>query len=82
MRRGQLFFAVLAAITGIGVAYASQPRDKATAYTYRWHTVNHKIVFTVSIVIAFGRCPPGVGATCLIGTSAAAPTVILQGTFQ
>ena len=83
MKRAQLIFAVLAAVTGIGAAYASQPKESASGVDiYRWKTANGKIVFTVATAIAKARCHVGIHATCLIGTKAGAPTIVLPGTFQ
>jgi hypothetical protein len=83
MGHAQTIFAVIAAVIGIGGAYASQPRGKAANDIYRWHTVNNMVVFSAPIIVAIGRCVPGTAPTCLIGTKAGVgiPTII-YGTFQ
>ncbi|MGO4291947.1 hypothetical protein [Chitinophaga sp. RAB17] len=83
MKRTQMILAALFAVTGIGAAYASQPKVSGPAAIYRWHTVgaNFTTVLTAATAAASLRCNPGSGK-CLIGTSAGLANKTLPGIFH
>ncbi|HEY9258035.1 hypothetical protein [Chitinophaga sp.] len=84
MKRTQIILAALVAITGIGAAYASQPKVSGPAAIYRWHTAgpSFKTVLTAATAVAALRCNPGTAVTCLVGTSASLPNKTLLGIFH
>lgn len=82
MKRTKLIFAVLAAVLGIGGAYASQPKVQTSADQVRWHTVNGSFVVTAYTATAQLRCVGGHDKKCLIGTIAGQFHATLFGTFQ
>jgi len=82
MQRTKLIFAVLAAIVGIGGAYASQPKETKSAQIAKWHTVNGNTALTASTAAAQLRCVGGKHITCLIGTIGGQPYRTLFGTFH
>jgi UDP-N-acetylmuramyl tripeptide synthase len=82
MKRTKLIFAVLAAIVGIGGAYASQPKEQKSAVVARWHTVNGTVTITGSTAFAQQSCKIGSLKKCLIGTINGQIYKTLLGTFQ
>lgn len=84
MKKLQLAFSALAAITGIGGAYASYaPAHNAFAATHNWVTKGGKAVTSLNhttTLTASGRCVTGVITTCLKAVSGGAATIL--GTFQ
>jgi hypothetical protein len=72
MKRFKLAFAVLAAVVGIGGAYASQAKvHTAVNPTLNWYTAGPgKHFFTRATVGQVTQnCTPGTQVTCLIGTT-------------
>ena len=82
MKRVQLIFAVIAAVVGIGAAYAYQPKNTKTYIPYHWYTPGGHFIFFASTVMARQRCINAGVMTCLIGTVIGASPIIILGTFQ
>lgn len=80
MQRTKFIFAVLAAIIGIGGAYASQAKEQKSALMIKWHTVNGTRTVTAPIAFARSACPQGNLITCLIGTVGGQPYITLYST--
>jgi hypothetical protein len=82
MKCAKLFFAVLAAIIGIGGAYAFQPKGGKNAILARWYTVNGLYLFSGPTILAQAKCIGGRLTVCLIGTVAGFRYLTLMGEYH
>lgn len=82
MKSTKLALAVLAAIIGVGSAYAFQPGNKKNAVIARWYTPAGEFQLVGSTLMAHLRCVGGTLTPCLISTVIGIPYITIYGEFH